>query len=413
MEDHNSSTLLYIVFRHLRKPGVYQRWELPSGKPTPPRSEPIPRLAALKMDHRTIRLAFLRPGGNWYCAFIRLVEVKLLDTSAFEDSLEQGKSEDTIPRQRHIGTLTLLWAMQMPSAAEEVARRKTTRRAGDDEPLIMPKFLFRQLQGARNPNLEKTAYQTSAGVIRSPAIFEIEHNIVYWVQNVDDRVSSSPYCAPLVTVVEYHDTGETEQASAKRFTFKIGRWTPGKEKYQGAISATLIRTPSLSTVPHWTLVLIINTQTPCTYTIPSSYITDDNFIIDSLFQPPPDSMDECICRLDLTLPTAMKNDPSENHIPWPRRNYGPDRPGGILQDLRLYWDHDIVTVPSESLPQSLWEHLLEGARGETMIYKMSAFGLSHTSPKHPKLTQSWFYHVRAFDSRWNIHKQGWKTASHG
>ncbi|PVF92152.1 hypothetical protein CPB86DRAFT_844061 [Serendipita vermifera] len=201
--------------------------------------------------------------------------------------------------------------MQMPSVAEEVSRQKTTR-AGDDEPSIMPTFLFRQIQSARNSNPEKTAYQTSAGVIRPPKIFEIEHDIVYWVQNVDDRASSSPYCAPLITVVEYHDTGKAEQDSTKRFTFKIGRWTPSKEKYQDAISATLIRAPSLSATPHWTLVLVINSQAPCTY---------------------------------------------------------------------------------KSLPQSLWEHLLEGARGETMIYKMSAFGLSHTSPKHPKLTQSWFYHV--------------------
>ncbi|PVG01126.1 hypothetical protein CPB86DRAFT_782033 [Serendipita vermifera] len=390
-EDQNPSTLLYIVFRHLRKPGVYQRWELPPGKPTPPRSEPIPRLAALKMDHRTIRLAVLRPGGNWYTAFIRLVEVKLLDTNTFEDSLEQGESENTIHRQPNYGTLTLLWAMQMPSVAEEVVRQKNRVTSA------MPKFLFRAIQSGRTPSAE-IAYGTCEGVIRPPGIFEIEQDIVYWVQNVGDRTSSSPYCAPLVTVVEYHDTGEAERASAKRFTFKIGRWTPGKEKYQDAISATLIRAPSPSIAPQWTLVLVINTQAPCVYVIPSSYIANDNFMIDSLFQPPPPSMDECICRHDLTLPTALKNDPSESHIRWPRRNYGPDQPGGILHGLRLYWDRDIVPVSPKSLPQSWWEHLSEGAHAEPMVYRMSAFGLSHTSPKHPNLTQSWFYHVYMFFS---------------
>ncbi|CAG8682262.1 9909_t:CDS:2, partial [Acaulospora colombiana] len=350
LEDHNSPRLFSIVFRHLRKPDIYQRWGLPSGDFMVPRVEPLPQLAALKVDHRTIR----------YSAFIRLIEVKLLDTSFSEDLLRQEEPGHTINEQNQFATMTLLWAFQFPTIAEEATRQKDNTTS--------PTLHYRTLQSARysDDDLRKMAYGSRSGVIRPPTIFDIGHNIVYWVQNLGDRLSSSPYCAPLVTVVEYHDAGQAGHAPVKRFTLKPGRWTTGKEKYQYVISATLIRAPSFSLPPHWTLLLVVNGQTPSIYTIPSSFITSTEFMVNSLFQPPPNPMDECISQFKVTLPVSTEEDSIEtDQVPRRKRHYGPDEPYGPLYALRLHWDHDIGPVPLHSLPQSWQEHLQEADKSES------------------------------------------------
>jgi hypothetical protein len=165
---------------------------------------------------------------------LRIIEVKFLDTSRFEKkALESILSDRYISNRRYeLASLKLLLEVQLPSVEEEVKSNRDRDPVSmpynlDDDHSKLPTLYTRQLYSARHSGTAENPYHTRTGVINRPVSFGIEHNIAYWAQNVQDWEDTSPYCAPLVTVVEYRELDQEIQGFSRRFTYKIGRWTSG------------------------------------------------------------------------------------------------------------------------------------------------------------------------------------------